>query len=326
MFTTDEHVVGIQVGTAVATFVKRGPSTFGKHEKVAKVHYREFWGLGNEKRRLLLASLGTRVRGVPNYVEVRPRATMRWVFVNGESGKPTTYESWPRLVEVFRVVYKGVQPGRGGSLVSIDRKPLLEKMRKYYDSQNSNKELRASFPEIMNDEAGYDANAVRDQLLKKKAAFNESKIIELDWLPFDTRSFWWEPDGKLIHRRRSEFMQQVGETNLFLGCTQKPRKGLLSPALITPRLGSYYVFDPYTTYFPLHIYHEDLHGNGFEPGIRAELLESYCRAIGSPAFGGDNGEWTNAALASAEDIFFHVGAIMWSPAYRQENEGALRQD
>ncbi len=61
MFTTDEHPIGIQVGTAITALVKRGSSQRGDpHNHVAAVRYREFWGLGNEKRRLLLAALAPR--------------------------------------------------------------------------------------------------------------------------------------------------------------------------------------------------------------------------------------------------------------------------
>ena len=33
-----------------------------------------------------------------------------------------------------------------------------------------------------------------------------------------------------------------------------------------------------------------------------------------------------AAMAMAEDLFYHIMAVLWSPAYRKENEAALRQD
>ena len=59
MFTTDDHRVGIQVGTAIASLVKKGTQTANGSAKrdAARVYYREFWGTGNAKRCALLDSL-----------------------------------------------------------------------------------------------------------------------------------------------------------------------------------------------------------------------------------------------------------------------------
>ncbi len=250
---------------------------------------------------------------------------MRWVFVNGALGRPTRYEAWPTVVALFREVYKGVQPGRGGALVAIDRKPLLDQMRMYFDPGRTNKDVRERYPDLMHDEARYDADEMRAMLLKR-SQFRSENVIAIDWLPFDTRWLYWEREGKLLNEKRREFAAKVRGDNLFLICTQKPRKGPVSPALVSSRLGSYYVFDPYTTYFPLHVYHNDLHGNGFESGIRPECLEAWCRAAGMEPFESGTAAWTNAALKAGDDLFYHILAVLWSPAYRQENDAALRQD
>ena len=52
MFTTDTQPVGIQVGTAIATMVKTGRCH--ADGEMATVHYRDLWGLGNEKRAELI--------------------------------------------------------------------------------------------------------------------------------------------------------------------------------------------------------------------------------------------------------------------------------
>lgn len=328
MFTTDEHPIGIQVGTAIATMVKQlptNPSTTGQ-QPVATVYYRDFWGTGNEKRKLLLTALLEPSQAVPDYVTVLPRETMRWVFANGALGQPTTYETWPKIEALFAEVYKGVQPGRNGALVSIDKGPLLDQMRDYYDPKVDDEGLRSAFPELMHNESGYNATAVRRKLLKKKIRFREENLVRICWMPFDIRFMWWESEDKLLHRRREEFQQQVRKENLFLACTQKPRKGKVSPPLVSGLLGSYYVFDPYTTYFPLRVHHNGLHQNGLEPGCHPAALEAICRAYDVHAYESGSSTWSKRASQIAEDLFFHIVALLWSPAYRTENEAALRQD
>src|SRR5262249_8849716 len=109
MFTTDDHRVGIQVGTAVASLVKRGKKDNGT---IAEVYYRDLWGTGNEKRSVLLKSLGDKSRGIPKYHGVVPRESVRWVFASVTSKQQSSFESWPKLADLFPVHYSGLNENR----------------------------------------------------------------------------------------------------------------------------------------------------------------------------------------------------------------------
>lgn len=86
------------------------------------------------------------------------------------------------------------------------------------------------------------------------------------------------------------------------------------------------MFDPYTNYVARRVHHADLHGESQEPGIRADTLVAVCTQYGIPPLKEDGTQWTDEAMAVSDDLFDQSLAILWSPAYRQENEAALRQD
>jgi hypothetical protein len=319
MFTTDSQPVGIQVGTAIATLLKTGIAGNCR----ATVRYRDLWGLSNEKRAALVSSLDAdNIRNLYNTFE--PTRKRRWVLVPGVEA--ANWSSWPDVTSLFKDNFKGVQPGRGGSLVSVDREPLRQRMQQYFDSRVSNEELRIRQPELMHDEARYDAFTMRNAILNGGATFSEQGILSIEWLPFDVRYIYWERSGKLLNEKRAEFREHVAGSNLFLALTQKPRKGTFSPPLVTPRLGSYYVFDPYTSYFPRILLHNDLHGAGSDTAIRDNIINSLCQAWNINPLNIDGSSWASEAQLVADEVFFHILAVLWSPAYRLENEAALRQD
>ena len=320
MFTTDSEAVGIQVGTAISTLLKTGAVVTGN----ATVRYRDLWGLSNEKRAALVASL--EIDDIASrYDTVEPSREKRWVLIPGDHA--INWSCWPQVTDVFKENFKGVQPGRGGSLVSIDRDPLRKRMQDYFDKRLSNEDMRARHPDLMHDEARYSAFAMRTSIVNGGAKFSEDNIVAIEWLPFDIRHIYWEPSGKLLNEKRADFMEQVDGSNFFLAMTQKPRKGKFSPPLVTPRLGSYYVFDPYTSYFPRSLRYDDLHGAGSEAAVCDDIIKSCCEAWGIEPVDPDRvSSTTSAAESVADDLFFHVLAILWAPGYSSENAGALRQD
>jgi len=305
MFTTDSQVVGIQVGIAIATLLRR---TGGARQ--TEVRYRDLWGLANTKRAELAKTLTVEDPDAL-YTAFTPRADQRWVLQPITSD--SSWMSWWSLPNIFNETFKGVQPHRGGSLISIDPNPLKLRMRAYFDSDKSDIEVREISPELMAEEARYEATEVRRKLLASGAQFDEKQVIPIAWLPFDDRWLYWQGKGKLLNEKRTEFKEQVWNGNLFMACTQKPRKGEFSPPVITAHIGSNYVFDPYATYFPLTLRHEFLGEKGDGSNVNSALLSSLDASEA-------------AAAKTASGVFHHSVAVMWSPEYRRVNGSALRQD
>ena len=63
-----------------------------------------------------------------------------------------------------------------------------------------------------------------------------------------------------------------------------------------------------------------------EPNFRPTSWQEFASSPEVALFEADGHTYSAAAMAVAEDLFYHIMAVLWSPAYRKENEAALRQD
>lgn len=323
MFTTDQQPVGIEPGTAIAIFV-RTKTTTGKTAG-ASVQYRELWGLSNDKRRMLLESLSPKTaKNAPKYEPVRVARELR--FAIGGHDASAAYLSWPNLADLFGDPFKGVQPGRGTALVDIDQKPLETRVRAYFDKAVSDADLTELCPDLMTDEAGYDAAKVRRELLGKKHNFDHAQMVVCEWMPLDSRYLYWQPTGKLLNRNRPEYHEQVWPGNVFLACTQKPRKSEYPSPIVVKAIGSYYLMDPYATYFPLRRRHNTLMGESIGPGIDERWLERLCSTYGIEARSKDGHSFTIAAMGLNDNVFYHANAILWATAYKDAHGASLNMD
>ncbi len=321
MFTTDEHRIGIQVGTAVASFVKRGPS-----KGVARVFYRDFWGTGNVKRTQLLKSLAPRPRDVPRYEPVAPRATMRWVFVNSDLGQPTVFETWPKLVDLLPVHYSGLNENRLSAFLAIDRNDIERRMKAYFDERLTLEELGERIPGVGSRAAGYDPVQTRKSLLTN-SEYQSDRVIPVVYRPFDQWWTYWEGRFKFVNRPRPDFFRQVWPGNVFISASQTARKGGFNQPVIVNKFGDLHLQDPWSQFFPLWVrVTEELGGERTEPNVNHKILEATCLACHVKPYEKDGRTWSKRALHLVECIFYHTLAVLWSPAYRRENEAALRQD
>jgi len=327
MFTTDEHRIGIQVGTAITTLVRTRPSR-GRKTRLsahALVKYRDLWGRGNEKRAKLVDSLAHPEHDAPDYVSVTPRATMRWVLVNGALGEPTEYEKWPRLADLFPVHYSGLNENRGAAFITVDRQELESRLKEYFDPNVDDAVLRETNPGAITDMAGFDAAHVRRVMLRSYP-LDPQRIRRLAYRPFDDWWCYWEERSKLLNRARPDFVAQLWPDNVFLSASQTARKGYFNQPVIVDKLGDLHLQDPWSQFFPLAVRNRStLAPDRPEPNVDSAAWVAACSAAGislhshAPTAAAD-------ALRIAESIFYHALAVLWSPAYRDENAAALRQD
>jgi len=315
---------GIKLGTAIATLVKkRDPADGTASEIVATVEFRDFDDASAERRReRLLASLRNRKEGNPR--AATPTLEGRWSLLPTRTS--AKWKTWPSLPDLLGESFKGVQPGRGRALVDFDLAPLERRMRSYFDPLVSDADLAELCPDLMTDEARYDASKLRRELLAKKQAFKTDNVLQCAWQPFDTRFMYWQPVGKLLNEKRAEFREQGWPGNLFLACTQKPRHEDFPIPVVVEHIGSYYFFDPYATFFPMRRRHESLIGESIGPGLDEKWLERLCEAHGVKAHTKDGHGWTDAAMAHNDDVFFHCAAALAAPAYADQHHDALRVD
>jgi predicted helicase len=315
---------GIKVGTAITTLVKASGTTRRTDGgRTARVEFRDFAdGEAVKRRERLLRSLTNRKEGSPR--AAAPTAAGRWSLL--PTRRTGDWAKWPSLLDLFGETFKGVQPGRGRALVSIDREPLQRRMQAYFEKALKTPDIAEAYPELMADEARYDAAHVRKELLAKGHRFQPECLVPTAWFPFDIRYLYWQPFGKLLNEKRPEYKAQVWQGNLFLACTQKPRHEVFPIPVVVEHIGSYYFFDPYATYFPLRRKHESLNGDAIQPGVQAKWLALICEVMGVKPFERDGHSWTDKALIVNDDIFFHVVASLCAPAYAVAHADALRVD
>lgn len=106
IFSTEHDPRGIQVGTAITTYLKR-PLKKREQKSIAVVHYRDFWGRAASKRDALMASLemtswssaerdtaAARPEGPRVFREFRPTDRSRWKLL---PAKESGFEAWAGL-------------------------------------------------------------------------------------------------------------------------------------------------------------------------------------------------------------------------------------
>ena len=326
LFAMSGGYAGIQTGTAIGTLVKDPARDTG--EAPAAVFRRDFTAASAAARRANLLAAGGDAATLP-YRVVPVSAADRWVL-DSTDHRPA-WSSWTALPDLFDAdaMFKGVQPGRRGATVEIDREPLERRMRDYFDQKLSHHEVRSKHPKIMSSEARYEPEDIRKRMFDADnlQTYQDNSIVPCEWLPFDTRLLYWQPTGKLLNEKRRTFQRQVFVGNRFLACAQKPRKGrgAWSPPLACETLGSYYLLDPYATYFPLRMRRE-----GFKtaptPGFHPDVLGRLCGDLGVPLLESDSDRYSNEAFEWADRLFAHLFAVQWSPLYADENADSLARD
>jgi predicted helicase len=308
VFAVQGSSPGIKIGTAIALLVRRS-----ERAEKACIEYADFdEARADERRAALLQSL----EGSTRYRQISPEARLGFPF------KPASvtddYLNWPKLPELFPVSYPGIKTSRDAVLVDIDRNALERRMRRYFDPNVSDAEIAAEMPALMESAARFDALATRQVLLKK--GFESGRIVRYCYRPVDVRWLYWHPETKLLDEKRPDYMPLVFDPNLCLVAQQKPRREWSEPQNIKSA-GCLDLMDRGATCFPLLIREtfQDLLGSHTEdrPNL-SKTAAAYLAGLNNPLPPGEG--------ANPEDLFFHALAILHSPAYRDANAGALRQD
>ena len=301
IFSTEGNPVGIQVGTAIATLVRKA-----EHVHADEVGFRNLWG------RSKLAELIDTAEVEPDvlYSGIKPVLPLGLPFV--PTAVSDEWFNWPALPDLFPVSFPGVKTSRDGFLVDVDLNRLRTRIGDYFDASLSHEEIARRYPDVMKSTARFDACAVRDKLLARGGP-DEAGFIRFAYRPFDNRWLYWEKDTKLLDEKRTDYRPHVFEGNLWLSVAQHLRKGAEEPqTCFVKRMASLHLIERGTNMFPAWLRDDGL-GSNLEKLRRPNLsvtAEHYLDRIG----------------ASAEDLLYHVLAVLHDPVYRKANAGALRME
>ena len=305
VFSTEFNREGIQVGTAIATLVRKP-----KHTAATGVSFRHFWGKG--KREELLESV-TKADQTPFQV-LKPAAEVGLPFV--PALVHSTYFSWPLLTELFPVSFPGVKTSRDAFLVDIDREALEDRLSHYFDAQVSHDEMRKMAPVILESNANFEGEIIRDQL--RKRGFLAKNVVRYCYRPFDVRWLYWEPETNLLDRNRPDYFLQVFEGNNWLEARQKQTMENFDRGYFVRVLADNFG-NGLSNFFPLYLQATPDQSSLFD---RAQSEKP------KPNLSEQARDYLSFKkhLAKPEDLFYHTLAVLHSPAYCRENAGALRQD
>ena len=302
IFSTPSDPVGIQVGTAIATLVRKAD-----HTPAATIGFRHLWG--QAKREELLET--AEAEPTTLYAAIEPVLPLGLPLVR--TAVSAEYFDWPTLPDLFPVSFPGVKTSRDGFLVDTDLNRLKARIADYFNADVSHEEIARRYPSVMKATARFDARAVRDSLLARGGPI-ETGFVRHTYRPFDNRWLYWEAETKLLDEKRADYMPHVFEGNVWLSFNKRPQKGEAKPrACVTEHIGCHDLIGNATCFFSLWLRNDGL-GNDRDSTQRSPNLSAAAQ------------RYLKHINASVENLFHHVLAVLHAPAYREANAGALRMD
>ena len=176
IFSTPGDPVGIQVGTAITTLVRKAD-----HKPAKEVGFRHLWGPGK------LSDLAGTAEAGPHelYDGIEPSLPLGLPFA------PVTvsvrWAHWPALPNLFPMSFPGVKTSRDSLVVDIDLDRLNARLKDYFGSG-----------------------------LSSRSEPDETGFVRYAYRPFDTRWLYWEANGELLDRPRPDYKRHTFNGNMWL--------------------------------------------------------------------------------------------------------------
>ncbi len=302
IFSTREDPVGIQVGTAIATLVRKSD-----HAPAEAVGFRHLWG--QAKREELNETAETEPDSL--YDNIEPVLRLGLPFV--QTAVSSQWFDWPTLPELFPVSFPGVQTKRDSFLIDIDLDRLRERTIDYFDPDVSHEEIARRYPAAMKCSSGFvvrDAGAVRDALIARGGPI-DTGFLRHAYRPFDNRWLYWEAGHGLLGRPVPDYRPHVFEGNMWLVLQNKARPNL-SPPLVISDIGDLNQMNSGVYCVPVWL-GDDYGTSGPPTKSRPNLsgaAQSFLQRLG----------------ADVEDLFQHILAVLHDLSYGETNADALRAE
>ena len=301
IFSTPDDPIGIQVGTAIATLVRKQ-----EHAPAPNVQFRNLWG------RAKLDALTDTAEAEPDalYDAIEPVLPLGLPFAP-VAVSPEWFD-WPALPELFPTSFPGVKTSRDAFLVDIDPDRLRARVAEYFDQDLSHAEIARRYPHVMRRTRIFDAPAVREALLERGGPTKRG-FVRFAYRPFDIRWLYWESDHGLLDRPRPEYQPHTFAGNTWLSAVPRLRQDATEPqATFTSNMASLHLIEWGVSMIPVWLRQDSLGTDA--SGARRPNLSPAAR------------RYLDRLNLTVEDIFHHVLAVLHDPAYRQANAGALRME
>ena len=294
-----EDPVGIQVGTAITTLVRKAD-----HSPAKAVGFRHLWG--QAKREELMAT--ALVEPSALYDSFEPSLGLGLPFTRMAVGDG--WHDWPSLTDLFPASFPGVKTSRDSFLIDVDLHRLRARISDYFDSDLSHEEVVWRHPAVMSSARILEARAVREKLLRRGGPL-EHGFLRYVYRPYDIRWLYWEGDSGLLDRPRTDYKSHVLDGNLWLEAREKEAREDFSRGTFCRHLADNFG-NGLSSFFPLWLHNDSL---------VHDMADGFQR---SPNLSNAALSYLDGLCLGVEDLFHHVLAVLHDPAYREANAGALR--
>ena len=302
IFSSRGKPVGIQVGTAITTMVRKAD-----HKSAGLVGFRHLWGQSKPEE-------------LTRTAEATPNTLYDYMLPDLSLGLPfapmtisNSWFEWPALTDIFSMSFPGAKTNRDSFLVDIDLSRLKARINDYFDPDLSHDAIEERYPVIMKTGRHFDAQATRATLLKRGGP-TDAGFIKFAYRPFDIRWLYWEADTKLLNDKRADYKSHLFKGNMWLSSAQHLRKGGIEPqSYVTQYLASLHMIESTAILFPVWLRQDVLGLDSCGTQRRPNLSPTAQRYLDNLGLG-------------VEDLFHHVVAALHDPAYREANSGVLRME
>ena len=300
IFSTPGDPVGIQVGTAITTLVRKA-----NHRPAKEVGFRHLWGQAK------LTDLTATAEARPDelYDNFEPSLALGLPF--SQMVVSDDWAMWPLLVDLFPTSFPGVKSGRDTFVTDIDLDRLRTRIGDYFKDDLSHDEIERRYPLAMRNPREYDSREVR-QVLLKSGGPDEAGFIRYAYRPFDTRWLYWESREKLVDRPRPDYKPHVFNGNHWFVFQNKARPDL-SPPLVISDIGDLNQMNSGVYCTPAWLVNEGMEASVAGDQRRRNLSDASQHYLDRLGLG-------------VEDLFHHVLAVLHDPSYQEANAGALRAE
>jgi predicted helicase len=311
----DENVFDILQGVAVSVFVREGLNG----REVARSFSREVVGTRDAKYELLADGL-TLEDG--SWSEGGPSAR-QW-YLHRVAGEDTAESRQLTLAEAFREFSTLVSSNRDSIVVGFDMDTVLATVERIRSFQGTNEEWAQEFGITL--KTGWNVTAARQKLSE---LVDLSEFMEqIEYRPFDRRWIFFHPtlvwqtapvtSQNVLHRRDNLVLLSLGKNRAETTNGQWVSAILADKSVVSTRDNA--------SGFPLYTYPPAdglLGSDGHRShNLSPVFLKELALALGL-------GETRGDALPDgidAEEIFYCMYALLYSPSYRERYDAFLKAD
>jgi hypothetical protein len=324
VFSTEREKVGIRVGTAISTWVKKGtpPGT-------ARIGYRDFWG--DAKRSMLLAIAAGGSKGT-SYTNLDPDERTRYSLRPFRASP--SYLTWPSVLEISAGRHhNGPIERRGNALIPMQAdRARLTVLTDYFDPTKPDSEIERSAPRLMKSSGEFDGAKTRKALIKRGTRFDSKLAVSYPFHAFDLRVAYLDAHIQPLFSRPSPELLALREIpgNAFLITRDTADKSPEGPPFYYSSLVcDYDSISGHARHFPLLLPSDSktqaqgqtqktITGKSQPKRINLANLSprslAYLRSLGL----------ASTDLSGVQFLWWHIIAIGFSPRYLQENEDGVR--